>query len=150
MPENIQEMEGPFSDFMKNFDVVRYIKHCLSIPFIYAVLFPAVLMDVFVTLYNQVAFPLYGVPVVNRSDYVVFERRHLRYLGPVQRMNCWYCSYLNGLFAYFVEIGARTELYWCPIKSVSRPLAPHRLYDGFATYGDSQGWKEKNHTTKPV
>jgi len=112
------------------------------------VLFPAVIMDVFVTLYNRVGFPLYGMPVVDRSAYVVFERRQLRYLGPVQRMNCWYCSYLNGLFAYFVEIGARTELYWCPIKSVSRPVAPHRLYDGFAEYGNPAQWEKKNHMTE--
>ncbi|NTW30847.1 MAG: hypothetical protein HGA33_06200 [Candidatus Moranbacteria bacterium] len=148
MLENFQEMKNPFNDFLREYDVVRYIKHCLSIPFIYAVFFPAVIMDVFVSLYNQVAFPLYGVPVVDRSKYVVFDRKHLRYLGLVQRLNCWYCSYLNGLFSYFVEVGARTELYWCPIKSVSRPVAPHRLYDGFAAYGDPAQWEKKNHSTE--
>ncbi len=148
MSENFWEMKNPFDDVLQKYTVIRFIRHCLSIPFIYGVLFPAVIMDVFVSLYNQVAFPLYGVPVVDRSEYVVFERRHLRYLGPVQRLNCWYCSYLNGLFAYFVEVGARTELYWCPIKSVSRPVAPHRLYKGFAAYGDAEAWAVKNHSTE--
>ncbi|NTW14567.1 MAG: hypothetical protein HGA31_06110 [Candidatus Moranbacteria bacterium] len=150
MFESFPEIENPFSDIMQKYDVVQYIKHCLSIPFIYAVFFPAVLMDVFVTIYNQFGFPLYGVPVVDRSDYVVFDRRHLRYLGLVQRLNCWYCSYLNGLFAYFVEVGARTELYWCPIKSVSRPVAPHRFYDKFAAYGNPGEWEEKNHGSESV
>lgn len=143
-------MENSFGEFLRKYDVVRYVKHCLSIPFIYAVFFPAVVMDVFVTLYNRAAFPLFGVPVVDRSTYVVFDRKHLRYLGPVQRLNCWYCSYLNGLFAFFVEVGARTELYWCPIKSVSRPVAPHRFYDGFATYGDPVQWAERNHGTETI
>ena len=145
MSEYLEDLNASFEKAMQRYDVVQYIRHCLSIPFIYAVLVPAVLMDIFVSLYNQVAFPLYGVLVVDRSEYVVFDRRNLRYLGPVQRMNCWYCSYLNGLFAYFVEVGARTELYWCPIKSISRPVAPHRLYDRFAENGDTKAWKEKNH-----
>jgi len=130
--------------------VALYIRHCLSIPFIYALFFPAVLLDAFVSLYNVAAFPLYGLRPVRRSDYVVFERRYLRYLGPVQRMNCWYCSYLNGLFAYFVEVGARTERYWCPIRATRRPISPHRFYDEFAAYGDRAGWDGRNHGRETV
>lgn len=85
MPENFQEMKNPFDDFLREYDVVWYVRRALSIPFIYAVFSPAVIMDAFVSLYNQVAFPLYGVAVVDRSKYVVFDRKHLRYLGPVQR-----------------------------------------------------------------
>lgn len=150
MSEHFPELRNPFNGIMERYDVVRYVRHCLSIPFIYAIIVPAVLMDAVVTLYNRVAFPLYGVPVVDRSAYVAFDRRNLRYLGPVQRMNCWYCSYLNGLFPYFTEVGARTERYWCPIKATRRPAAPHRLYDEFAEYGDPAEWLEKNYGTGTV
>ncbi len=150
MFENFREMENPLDDLLQKYDVVRFVRHCLSIPFIYAIIVPAVLLDMVVTLYNRVALPLYGIPVVDRSAYVAFERRNLRYLGLVQRANCWYCSYLNGLFAYFVEVGARTERYWCPIKASRRPLSPHRFYGEFAAYGDPEEWKEKNHGTESM
>ena len=152
MPENGQEAEACCDAIARKSDYVvfpdgfaLYVRRCLSIPFIYAIIVPAIFMDLVVSLYNRVAFPLYGMSPVRRSDYVVFERRYLRYLGPVQRLNCWYCSYLNGLLPYCTEVGARTERYWCPIKAARRPIAPHRFYDEFAAYGDRSEWERKNH-----
>lgn len=120
------------------------IRHILSIPFIYAMLIPIVLLDVFISVYQATAFPLYRIPKVRRSDYVVMDRRFLPYLNVIQKVNCAYCSYVNGLLAYAVEISARTERYWCPIKSAHTRPHVHSWYKDFAEYGDAEGWAKKN------
>jgi hypothetical protein len=43
---------------------------------------------------------------------MIFDRTHLAYLNLVEKINCAYCSYGNGLAAYLREIAARTEQYW--------------------------------------
>ena len=88
----------------------------LSIPFIYSMMIPAVILDLFLFMYQQTAMRLYRIPLVKRSDYITLERKHLDYLNWVEKLNCIYCSYVNWLFAYAVEIAWRTEKYWCPIK----------------------------------
>lgn len=119
------------------------IRHILSIPFIYGMIIPAIILDVGVTLYMHAAFRLYRIPLVRRGDYIVYDRRFLDYLNWIQKLNCLYCSYVNGLFAYCVEIGARTERYWCPIKAASKPRFSHGWYKDFADYGNPEEWKEK-------
>jgi len=47
---------------------------------------------------------------------VVFDRAGLAYLNALEKLNCAYCSYGNGVIAYAREVAARTEQYWCPIK----------------------------------
>jgi hypothetical protein len=56
-------------------------RHVLCVPFIYPVLLPMVLMDVFVTVYQWICFPLCGIPRVKRSAYFVYDRTHLAYLN---------------------------------------------------------------------
>jgi hypothetical protein len=56
-------------------------------------------------------------------------------------MNCLFCSYANGLFAYVAEIAARTEQYWCPIKHARRVRGSHHRYDGFTPYGDGRAYR---------
>lgn len=121
----------------------RHIRHFISIPFIYMMIIPTVLLDIFISIYQYVAFPLYGIPRVKRHDYIIYDRRFLDYLNVIQKIHCLYCSYVNGLFAYAVEIGARTERYWCPIKAASKPKAYHGWYKDFADYGDPSEWKCK-------
>lgn len=112
----------------------------VTAPFIYAVIFPALLLDLFVTVYQGLCFPAYGIPKVRRADYIVFDRRNLAYLNILEKLNCGYCSYVNGLFAYVREIGARTEKYWCPIKHVRKLIAPHAHYADFVEYGDAEAY----------
>ena len=116
-------------------------RHVLSIPFIYPVLLPMLLLDVFVTLYQWVCFPLYRIPRVRRSDYWVFDRTHLAYLNVLEKINCAYCSYGNGLMAYCSEVVGLTEQYWCPIKHARRVLQAHPHYHGFADYGDAENYR---------
>ncbi|HCX67517.1 MAG TPA: hypothetical protein DHK64_08250, partial [Rhodobiaceae bacterium] len=88
----------------------------LTAPVIYSLIFPLVLLDIFVSIYQAVCFPAYGIEKVKRRDYMIFDRGHLAYLNLLEKLNCAYCSYANGLIAYVREIAGRTEAYWCPIK----------------------------------
>lgn len=115
----------------------------LTAPFIYAVIVPFVLLDIFVSIYQAVRFPVYGIPMVRRRDYIVFDRHHLAYLNLLEKLNCAYCSYCNGLLAYVSEIAGRTEAYWCPIKHARKVIAAHEHYAGFADYGDAEAFRRK-------
>jgi hypothetical protein len=115
----------------------------VTAPFIYAVIFPALLLDLFVTVFQALCFPAYGIPKVRRADYIVFDRQNLAYLNILEKINCGYCSYVNGLFAYVREIGARTEQYWCPIKHVRKLIAPHTRYADFVEYGDAEAYHDQ-------
>ncbi len=113
----------------------------LTAPIIYAGIVPFVLLDLFVTLYQLVCFPAYGIARVRRSDYLIFDRHHLAYLNAVEKLNCAYCSYGNGVIAYAREIAARTEQYWCPIKHARRAIGAHDLYRKFSDYGDGDAYR---------
>ena len=115
----------------------------LTAPVIYAVFFPMVLLDMAVTLYQTICFPVYGIARVKRSDYFVFDRSHLAYLNLLEKFNCAYCSYGNGLMAYAREVVARTEQYWCPIKHARKVMAAHPYYTGFVDFGDAQSYKRE-------
>ena len=40
---------------------------------------------------------------------MVIDRYALSYLNVIEKLNCVYCEYVNGLIAYVQEIAARTE-----------------------------------------
>jgi hypothetical protein len=115
----------------------------LTAPVIYSVLFPMLLLDLFITIYQHICFRAYGIPRVKRSDYFVYDRAHLAYLNLIEKINCAYCSYGNGLMAYGREVVARTEQYWCPIKHARKIMAAHPYYTGFVDFGDAQSYKEE-------
>ena len=71
----------------------------------------------------------------------MFDRAHLGYLNALEKLNCAYCSYGNGLAAYFTEIASRTEQYWCPIKHSRRILHAHARYLHFADFGDAENFR---------
>lgn len=114
----------------------------LTAPIIYSGFVPFLLLDLFVTLYQRVCFPIYGIPTVKRSDYLVFDREDLPYLNIVEKFNCFFCSYGNGLAAYFREVAARTEQYWCPIKHARRIRGAHDRYPRFFEYGDAESYSK--------
>ena len=119
------------------------IRHVLSIPFIYVMIVPTIILDLFLTMFNWIALPLYHIPVVKRGDYIVYDRQFLDYLNHIQKINCLYCTYVNGVFAYAVEIGGRTERYWCPIKAAHKRPAGNKWYADYADYGNPEQWLEK-------
>lgn len=128
--------------------LARYIRDAnpwivLSAPVIYALIIPVLLVDLWVMAYQAVCFPIYRIPKVRRRDYLVFDRHHLAYLNVLEKINCAYCSYCTGAIAFVREVAARTEVYWCPIKHAHRVLGPHPYYEGFAAFGDAEGFRDR-------
>jgi hypothetical protein len=115
----------------------------LTAPVIYALIVPLVLLDIFVSVYQAVCFPVYGIPKVKRADYFAFDRHHLAYLNAIEKLNCAYCSYANCLIAYVREIAGRTEQYWCPIKHARRVVGSHPRYIAFDDYGDAESYQKR-------
>ena len=128
--------------------VLRYIAGArllivLTAPLIYALIVPLALLDLFITVYQFVCFPAYGIDKVRRRDYFLFDRRYLAYLNAIEKFNCAYCSYANGLIGFVREIAARTEQYWCPIKHARKVVAAHPHYGQFADFGDPQAYRDE-------
>jgi hypothetical protein len=113
----------------------------LTSPVIYGAIFPMLLLDLAVTIYQTICFPVYKIPKVKRPDYFIYDRHLLPYLNWIERLNCLYCSYANGLMTYGREIAARTEQFWCPIKHARRVADPHRRYPKFFDYGDVEVYR---------
>jgi hypothetical protein len=128
--------------------LLRYVSHAslpslVSAPIIYSLIVPLALADLAVTIYQTLCFPLYGIPRVVRGKYLHFDRGNLGYLNLLERLNCAYCAYANGVAAYIKQVAGRTELYWCPIKHARRVLAAHDYYRQFADFGDAEAYKRE-------
>ena len=113
----------------------------LTAPFIWFMLIPALFMDLSVTLFQAICFRVYSIPRVKRHRYIVIDRQALAYLNLIEKCNCLYCGYFNGMIAYAREVAARTEQYWCPIKHARRLAAMHSRYGKFLEYGDAEGYR---------
>lgn len=93
--------------------------------------------------YQTVCFPVYEIHKVDRSKYVIFDRHKLRYLNGIERLNCIYCSYFNGVIAFVREVAARNEQYWCPIRHALRARGTHARHVRFLPYGDEEKFHER-------
>jgi hypothetical protein len=134
-------------------NLARYVftaelTHVLAAPVIYSLIIPLLLLDAFVSAYQAICFPVYGIEKVERSEYLIFDRYHLAYLNFIEKMNCAYCSYANGLLAYTREIAGRTEQYWCPIKHARRVIAAHEGYEAFAEFGGAGAFRKRTDKTR--
>lgn len=122
----------------------RFLRHTLSAPFIYAVFFGFVILDVLVEIYHRICFPLYWLPLVDRTKYIRFDRHKLPYLSMLQKINCAYCSYWNWVINYIREIVAQTEIYWCWIQSEKDPnFIPPEHHKNFLPYWDEKAFFDK-------
>jgi hypothetical protein len=128
--------------------LVRYVLDSgfltiLTAPVIYSGVVPFFLLDLFLGVYQAICFPAYGIPKAKRVDYLIFDRGGLKYLNLVERINCSYCSYGNGVLAWAREIAGRTEQHWCPIKHARRLREFHSRYGNFVDYGNAGQYREK-------
>ena len=112
-------------------------------PLIYGMVFPLLLLDACVTIYQWTCFPIYGITKVRRSDYLVYDRRHLGYLNFIEKFHCTYYEYGNGLMGYMAEILARTEQYFCTIKHARKILGTHSHYNRSLAYGEAENYEAK-------
>lgn len=115
----------------------------ITAPLIYSLIIPFALIDFWVSFYQAVCFRVYDIPQVKRSRYFIHDRAGLPYLNALEKLNCAYCSYVNGVIAYVREVGARTEQYWCPIKHAKRVLGAHPRYAAFEDYGDGARYQQR-------
>ena len=118
--------------------------HLMSVPIIYGMSIPLVFLDITLEIYHNICFRLYGIPLVKRSKYIKVDRHKLKYLNWIDKINCAYCGYVNGLVNYARTIAADTEKYWCGIKHKkdSNFIEPKHHKD-FLDYGDEEGLKKK-------
>ncbi len=126
--------------------VLRYLrearfKHIVTVPVIYASALAFLLLDATLTLYQWICFSAWGIARVRRRDYIVVDRHRLGYLNVIEKMNCVYCGYANGILAYAREIAGRTEQYWCPIRHATQIRGAHSRYKEFVDYGDAAGYR---------
>jgi hypothetical protein len=135
--ENLRRLHHEFKTGIMPWLRDSDLRNVLSAPFIYLMIIPFVLLDAFLWIYQWVCFPLYRMPKVKRSHYIVIDRHNLGYLNAIERLNCVYCGYADGLLAYARQIVSRTETYWCPVKHARKVLDPHRRYARFADFGDA-------------
>ena len=141
-----QEIKARHKKLVKT--VRRYLydarlKNIATVPVIWGCMLPALVMDLFATIYQRICFPVYGIPKVKRGRYIIIDRHALSYLNPIEKINCVYCAYFNGLLSYVQEIAARTEQYWCPIKHARRVKTIHSRYKYFFDYGDAENYRRR-------
>jgi hypothetical protein len=117
--------------------------HLLSSPVVYMMVFPAMLLDVMLFIYAKVVSNIFKFSFPPRKEYVVFDRQYLGYLNSMEKLNCMYCSYFNGLMAYASAIASRTEYYFCPIKHAKKVAYKHEYYDAFLGYGEEEKYQER-------
>ncbi|OFX13327.1 MAG: hypothetical protein A2516_04415 [Alphaproteobacteria bacterium RIFOXYD12_FULL_60_8] len=129
-----REMRSGILQFLRESGVV----HVLFSPVIYIQIVPLLLLDLAITVFQAIIFPIYGIKKVPREDFIALDRHHLPYLNLIERLNCDFCGYANGLLSYAREIAGRAEEYWCPIKHARRTKGQHRRYFDFAEFGDAE------------
>ena len=119
------------------------LRNILTVPLIWGCLPPAFLLDLALSIFQAVCFPVYGIPKVKRRQHIVIDRHALSYLNLIEKINCLYCGYFTGLISYIREIAARTEQHWCPIKHARRISSIHSRYRYFFDYGDGENYRQK-------
>lgn len=126
----------------------RYLREArifsiITAPVIWFCVLPVLFLHLVAEIYQFICFPVYGIPRVRRQDYIVMDRRRLRYLNPIERFNCVYCEYVNGLLAYAQEVAGRTEQFWCPIKHAVNLRTRHSRYHQFLDFGDAEQYRQR-------
>jgi len=128
---------------MRRFVRDSTIPEILVSPLVYLVIIPLVLLDLMLFFFQLVCSPVYGIPKVRRADYVVLDRHKLSYLNPIEKLNCVYCGYANGLLSYSRAIAGQAEVHWCPIKHALKVRGALKQYYNYADYGDAPGYAQK-------
>ncbi len=139
--EEMRDFQRRFRVSSLNYILTARLASVISSPVIYSMGVPLVILDLAFTLYQHICFRAYGVARVRRRDYHVNDRHRLAYLNTIEKVNCSYCSYANGVIAYSREIVARTEQYWCPIRHARRVHGAHARYPRFFDYGDAESYQ---------
>ncbi len=122
-----------------------FLIYLVAAPLIWLMIVPIVITDIFVEIYHRIAFPIYGIARVKRSEYIkILDREKLSYLSWSEKIGCAYCGYVNGWFHYASTIAGRTETYFCAIAHLkSRGYIPSEHEESFVKYGDEAALKKR-------
>ena len=130
--------------YLQNLEFRKRIPRILTGFLIFSPIIPVVILDVWVELYHRICFPIYEIKCVERKKYIKIDRHKLAYLHLLQKIYCIYCGYVNGVFAYWVEIGAQTERFWCGIQHKGKDnFVEPAHHQEFTPYGDKQAFESK-------
>lgn len=121
---------------------VLYFPHLVAAPFIYSMGIPLVIFDIWLEVYHRICFPCYGMKYIKRKEYIRIDRQKLKYLNIMEKFNCMYCGYANGLLNYARVISGETERYWCGIKHKSGGgFNEPEHHKDFLEYGDEESFR---------
>ena len=122
----------------------------LASPVLLAMIIPMVFLDLCLELYQRMIFPLFGISVVHRNDYILIDRHHMSFLPLILKISCTYCGYATGLLQYAVRIAGETERYFCPSKHQAHPgyHAPQN-HETFSEFGDAKGFRQRFYGDHP-
>lgn len=140
--EVLSKQKRNMQDLLSWFREVPFL-YFLTAPIIYVMIIPSMLLDLILFIYQQVVFRVFKFKFIKRSDYIIFDHQYLGYLNPIEKINCLYCSYVNGLMQYASAVAGRTELYFCPIKHAKKVASEHNYYYTFLSYGEGKDYQEK-------
>jgi len=109
-PETLRRHKAQRSPLIPNMINLPWQVH-LSSPFVYGMIVPIAILDLSLVVFQATCFRLWGVERARRSDFVIVDRHYLAYLNGIEKLNCVYCGYANGVFAFARELAARTEKF---------------------------------------
>lgn len=125
----------------------RAVLHVITAPFLWLPLPFIIISDILSEIYQAICFPIYKIPKVKRSEYIlIIDRNKLQYLSNFEKLGCMYCGYANGLFLYLKEVAGRTEKYWCGVMHENKPGFKAQIDQtkrGYAKYNDKSEFDSK-------
>jgi hypothetical protein len=125
----------------------KNLARIISGPLIWFPLPVFILLDILMSAYQAVCFPIYGIKKVKRATYIlILDRNKLKYLNLFEKISCMYCGYANGLLVYLKEISGLTEKYWCGIMHENKKEFanhPSQAQHGFAKFNDEKDFLKK-------
>jgi len=119
--------------------------YLVATPLIWLMIIPIIIADIFSEVYHRIAFPIFGIPYVKRSEYIrIIDRAKLPYLSFAEKLGCAYCGYINGWLHYASTIAGRTESYFCAISHLEKKgYIPSEHEKSFMKYGDEAALKKR-------
>ena len=141
--EGIEDAHRKLKKTLFRYFLDSKIRNVVSAPFIYSMIIPFVILDLSISIYQQICFSLYRIKKVKRSAYIIIDRYKLQHLNSIEQFNCVYCGYGNGVLAYAREVASRTEQYWCPIKHARKVIGRHTRYHDFIDFGDAERYHQR-------
>jgi len=120
-------------------------RYLVAAPLIWLMIIPIIISDIFVEIYHRIAFPIYGMRCIKRSQYIrIVDREKLPYLSWYEKIGCAYCGYVNGWLHYASTIAGMTESYFCNIGHLeARGYIPSEHERSFVKYGDEAALKKR-------